>query len=414
MSLSKELLERGFIYQTTLQDVRLLDTKKYTFYLGVDPSADSMTIGHFAVAMLARHLIDNGHKAVLLVGGATGQIGDPDGKKQERDMIDSAIIEKNKKGISDQFNKIFEGKKFVLVDNNDWFKNINYIWFLRNVGKKIPLRTMLSRDFIQSRIGQEGSGISYAEFSYSLIQAYDFLHLNKQIGVNLQICGADQWGNSIAGVDLVRRSNSNEVDILSTPLIVDRRSGRKFGKTEEGAIWLDPKKTSITMFYQFWINTDDEDIEQFFKIFTLFSLDNIKKIVQEHSINPKLRLAQQELAYQVTSIVHGEKAADIAQKVTSALTGKIKLTELTVKEIDYLKKEIPSIKLTKEDNLVSLLVKSKLVSSNSEARSLIQSKAIRFNNIVVEDFDIKHDFFKKGLALLRKGKAYKDSAIIEN
>ena len=199
MTLSENLQWRGFVNQTTYKDLSALDDRKIGFYLGVDPSADSMTVGNLAVVMMVRHFIAAGHDAYLLVGGATGMIGDPDGKKQERDLLTLEQIATNKKAIAAQYNQVLAGQPFTLVDNYDWFKEIGYLEFLRDVGKHVPMRTMLGRDFVQSRLGEEGAGISYAEFSYSLIQGYDFLHLHRTHGVSLQLCGADQWGNSIAG-----------------------------------------------------------------------------------------------------------------------------------------------------------------------------------------------------------------------
>src|SRR5665647_300285 len=260
MNLSEELLWRGFVNQTTLKDLSILDTQPLSFYWGVDPSADSMTIGNLAAAMMVRHFIDHGHKAYLLVGGATGMIGDPDGKADERNLKTLDEIAHNKQAIAGQYSQVFASKDFTLVDNYDWFKDINYIDFLRMVGKNVPISQMLGRDFVQSRIGEDGSGISYAEFSYSLIQGYDFLHLSRAFGVTLQVCGADQWGNSIAGVDLIRRLDAKEAHVYSTPLIINKTTGVKFGKSEGGAVWLDSTKTSVYAFYQFWLNLDDASV----------------------------------------------------------------------------------------------------------------------------------------------------------
>src|SRR5690606_15216819 len=228
-----------------------------SFYWGVDPSAPSMTIGNLATAMMVRHFINYGHKAVLLLGGATGMIGDPDGKAQERDLMTAEEVEANKKGIETQYKQVFGGQEFEIVDNYDWFKDIGYLQFLRDVGKHVPMRQMLGRDFVNTRLSEDGAGISYAEFSYVLIQGYDFVHLNKEHGVTLQVCGSDQWGNSIAGVDLIRRLNGQEAHVWSAPLVVNNTTGVKFGKSEEGAVWLDEKLTSPYKFYQFWLNVDD-------------------------------------------------------------------------------------------------------------------------------------------------------------
>jgi len=260
MDLSQELTWRGFVNQTTFSTLTDINEPR-TFYWGVDPSADSMTVGNLAAAMLVRHFIDHGHKAILLVGGATGMIGDPDGKKQERELQSVETIAQNKAALAKQYETIFAGKSFEIVDNYDWFKTINYLDFLRDSRKHASMTQMLDRDFIKSRIGEGGEGISYAEFSYSLIQGYDFLHLFREKGVTLQLAGADQWGNSITGVQLIRRLESKEAHVFTTPLVVNKATGVKFGKSEAGAVWLDPQKTSPYKFYQFWLNHADERAE---------------------------------------------------------------------------------------------------------------------------------------------------------
>ena len=229
MTLSEELGWRGFVDQTTYKDITDLDVRPVPFYWGVDPSSESMTIGNLAIAMMIRHFISHGYHAVLLVGGATGLIGDPDGKSGERELISAALIKRNKASIVSEYKRIFAGQRFEVVDNYDWFKEIGYLAFLREVGKHVPMRQMLGREFIQTRLSENGSGISYAEFSYSLIQGYDFLHLYRDKKVVLQVCGADQWGNSIAGVELIRRIEGAEAHVWSAPLVVKASTGVKFG-----------------------------------------------------------------------------------------------------------------------------------------------------------------------------------------
>lgn len=282
MTLSEELNWRGFINQTTYEDIKIIDESPLNFYLGVDPSADSMTIGNLAAVMLVKHFIDAGHKGFLLVGGATGMIGDPDGKKDERNLKAIQEINQNKKAIAEQYHQLLDGVSFELVDNYDWFKNLNYLDFLREIGKNVPLGQMLSRDFVQARLGEDGSGISYAEFSYSLIQGYDFVHLSRNFGVSLQLCGADQWGNSITGVDLIRRLDGKSANVLSLPLIVNKATGAKFGKSESGAIWIDARKTSVYKFYQFWLNVDDQGVIDYLKIYTLLDKDTIDELAQKN------------------------------------------------------------------------------------------------------------------------------------
>jgi tyrosyl-tRNA synthetase len=413
MTLSEELTWRGFVNQTTYKDVSALDKDPVSFYLGVDPSADSMTIGNLATVMMVRHFIDHGHKAYLLVGGATGLIGDPDGKSQERDLLSLEDIAKNKQKIADQYRTLLAEKPFELVDNYDWFKNLGYLEFLRDVGKHVPMSQMLGREFVQSRLGEQGSGISYAEFSYALIQGYDFLHLYKEHQVTLQVCGADQWGNSIAGVDLIRRLTGGEAHVWSAPLVVNKATGQKFGKTEAGAIWLDPAKTTPTQFYQFWINVDDEGVEDYLKIYTLLAKEAIAEIVQAHQADPGQRTAQQALAREVTQIVHGAAAAALAEAVTGYLTGAQPVGQADETALESLRAEIPAVKTTGEGSIVEVLAGSGLASSNSEARRLLASNAISINGQRVARENFSPADFTNGRLILRRGKAFRDSALVE-
>lgn len=397
MKLSEELTWRGFVNQTTYNDISVLDGDPITFYIGVDPSADSMTIGNLAATMMVQHFINHGHKAFLLVGGATGMIGDPDGKSDERNLKTIEEISKNKAVIAEQYKNLFAGKDFTLVDNYDWFKDINFLDFLRTVGKHAPLSQMISRDFVQSRLGAEGNGISYAEFSYSLIQAYDFLYLFKNHDVTLQLCGSDQWGNCVAGVDLIRRVEGKEANIYSTPLIMNKATGAKFGKSEDGAIWLSSAKTSVYKFYQFWLNTDDEGVIDYLKVYTMFDKPTIEDLTAKTKDNPAGRLAQKTLAYEVTKMVHGQDRADSVKRVTAVLFGDADLVSLSDKDLDTLASEIPSTKIGK--TIVETLVESGLASSNGEARRLIMNSAISINGEKIADNTII------GLkALIKKGK----------
>lgn len=378
MKLSEELKWRGFVSQTTLKDLTELDKKTFTFYWGVDPSADSMTVGNFAAAMMVRRFIDHGHKAVLLVGGATGLIGDPDGKAEERQLKTLEQIAKNKAGIAAQYKQVFAGKDFQIVDNYDWFKGVHYLDFLRDIGKHFSMTQLLQRDFIQSRIGEGGKGISYAEFSYSLIQGYDFYHLFKTQGVTMQLCGVDQWGNSISGLELIRKLEGAEAQVYSCPLVINKSTGKKFGKSEEGAVWLDPNKTSVFAFYQFWLNVDDAGVEDYLKIFTLLSKPEVDELMREFKADPAGRAAQKRLAYEVTSIVHGKDRADGAKLATEVLFGRKKVTELSDSQLTTLGKEIPKVASGRKD-LVEILVQSGLVSSASEGRRMIAAGGITVN-----------------------------------
>lgn len=412
MKLSEELTWRGFANQTTYKDTAALDDKPVTFYWGVDPSADSMTIGNLAAAMMVKTFMKHGHKAVLLVGGATGLVGDPDGKTEERGLSDPDTIGRNAEAITAQYRQIFKDQQFDTVNNNDWLKDMHYIDFLRQVGKHVPMRQMLARDFVQTRLGEQGSGISYAEFSYVLIQAYDFLRLYEDKGVTLQVCGSDQWGNSIAGVDLIRRRTGGEAHVYSAPLVVNKSTGRKFGKTEEGAIWLDPAKTTPTQFYQFWINTDDAGAEDYLKIYTELGKEEVDRIISEHTANPGKRIAQTRLAEEVTSLVHGVDNMRIAQQVTDVLTGKVSVGEAGG-VLEHLRQEVPSVHVAEDGSVVEALTSSGLAASNTEARRLITGGAITINGRRVAEETFRSEDFQDGRLLLRRGKAFKDSALVE-
>jgi tyrosyl-tRNA synthetase len=347
--------------------------------------------------MMVRCFIDHGHKAYLLVGGATGMVGDPDGKSSERSLKTLDEVEKNKAGIASQYNQIFSGKNFTIVDNYDWFKDFNYLDFLRTVGKFVPVNQMLGRDFIQKRINSEGGGISYAEFSYSLIQGYDFVHLYKNYGVTLQVCGGDQWGNSIAGVDLIRRIEGGEAHVYSIPLVINKSTNTKFGKSEGGAVWLNPEKTSVYKFYQFWLNVDDIGVIDYIKIYTLLSKEKIDEIEALTKDKPELRLAQKTLAHEVTTLVHGSQRAESVKRVTEVLFGDADFKTLNQVDIDQLSKEIPTIELGV--SIFDALIRTKIAKSNGEVRRLIQGGAIHVNGSKVDD-NIILDY----VSLIKKGK----------
>lgn len=413
MKLSEELAWRGFVNQTTFKDLSELDGEPLTFYFGVDPSADSMTVGNLAAAMLVRQFIDHGHKAILLVGGATGLIGDPDGKKQERDLKTLDEIAKNKAGIAAQYQRVFANQSFDLVDNYDWFKDINYLQFLRDVGKHVPMRQMLGRDFVQSRLGEDGAGISYAEFSYSLIQGYDYLHLYRTHGATLQLCGADQWGNCVTGVDLIRRAEGAETHVLSMPLIVNKETGVKFGKSEAGAVWLDPQRTTPTQFYQFWINCDDAGVEDYLKTYTLLSREEIEGVMRAQRENPAQRAAQTRLAQEVTRLVHGEDELSKAETVTNVLKSPLLVGALDDEMMLALRAEVATTLTQGEGSILEALVATGLAGSNTEARRFIKENAIRLHGQAVHREQFQPEDFQNGRLLLRRGKAFKDSALVE-
>lgn len=396
MNLTDELNWRGFVNQTTLKDIKVLDSDKVTFYWGVDPSSDSMHIGHLAMAIMVKYFAQAGHKPILLVGGATGLIGDPDGKKEERQLKTREEIENNKQAIVAQYNNLFKGVEFEVVDNYDWFKEIKYIDFLRDIGKHFSLTQLLDRDFVKSRTGEGGSGISYAEFSYSLIQGYDFLHLLREKGVTLQVAGSDQWGNSLSGVELIRKVEGKEANVYTAPLIINKTTGQKFGKTEEGAIWLDENKTSVYKFYQFWLNVDDNDVVGFLKIYTHLSREQIERLGRESISAPSERVAQKALAYEVTQLVHGKDRAESVQKVTEVLFGDNNISQLNEDEISLLSTEIPTVSF---GQLSDKLVEAGLVSSKGDFRRLLEGGAIAINGQKIsEDQNISE------ISLIKKGK----------
>jgi tyrosyl-tRNA synthetase len=411
MSLSEDLAWRGLIKDKTFTDNGWLDEPR-VFYHGVDASSDSMTIGNLAAMLLARRLIDAGWRAVLLAGGATSLIGDPK-ETQERELKPREEIEKNVEAIKGQINGLFAGKEFTLANNYDWFSDVKYLDFLRDVGKHFSMTELMQREFITERMGDSAAGISYAEFSYSLIQGYDYWQLFKNHQVILQIGGSDQWGNMLSGVSLVRKKENQEVHALSMPLVTDKATGRKFGKSEAGAIWLDPAKTSPTEFYQFWINTSDDDVEDYLKIFSLMSKEEIEQVMEQQRSNPGDRAAQKALAKSVTELVHGSDDISQAEGVTKYLTSQVSIAEASDADLEEIRKGIPVAKSPPTGSVIDALARSGLASSNSDARRLLQSGAVYINGQSVSRENFEDSDFQNGRLLLRRGKAFKDSALVE-
>ena len=395
MTLQEELQWRGFINQSTFTDLADLNTPR-TFYIGVDPSADSMTIGNLAAMMLARHFIAHGYKAILLVGGATGMIGDPDGKKQERDLRNRQVVEQSAAALAAQFATIFDGEPFEIVNNNDWFQSIGFVDFLHQVGKHVSMTQLLDRDFVQQRIGEGGSGISYAEFSYSLMQGYDFLHLYRTKGATLQLCGADQWGNSVTGVSLIRKLADGEAHVFSTPLIINKQTGVKFGKSEGGAVWLDGTKTSPYKFYQFWLNIDDEMAKDLIKIYTFLPQDVIAELTAQHEAEPASRLLQKTLAREITTIIHGQERAEAVVQASQILFTKGEFT-LTDDVRQVLAGELPVVPVG--TRVVEALVQAGVAGSNGQARRLLADGAVS-----VSGRKLAEDETLATPSLLKKGK----------
>lgn len=380
MTLSEELQWRGFVNQTTLADPKELDGAPLKFYWGVDPSARSMHIGQLAMAMMIKHFIAHGHEATLLVGGATGMIGDPDGKALERELKSLDEVERNKAGIAAQYRALFDGSTFAVVDNYDWFKEFGYLSFLRDIGKHFSMTQLLDRDFVKSRVGEGGAGISYAEFSYSLIQGYDFLHLFRERGITLQIAGADQWGNSISGVQLIRKLENQDAHIWTAPLVINKTTGKKFGKSEEGAVWLDAELTSPFRFYQFWLNVDDAGVIDYLKVYTMLGRDEIEQIAARQSANPGAREAQKTLAKLVTDTVHGN--GDTMERISRVLFENLDVGGLSNEELDALAAEIPVTRTP--SSVLAVLVENAIAGSNGEARRLIEGGALSINGVKID------------------------------
>ena len=395
MKLSEELQWRGFWNQTTFTDDRLIDSENFTLYLGTDPSADSLHVGHLAVYMMVRHFLERGHKVFLLVGGGTGMIGDMR-DTEERSLLSYAEIEHNKRALKAQVSQIFAGRDITLVDNADWLGNLELLPFLRDIGKNFNMADLIGREFFKARI-DNGKGLSFAEFTYTLLQGYDFWHLFKHHSVNLQIGGSDQWGNLLSGVELIRKKENAEVYAMTAPLLINKSTGRKFGKSEGGAVWLDENKTSVYKFYQFWLNVDDESAIEYMKIFTMLDRDTIEAIAENHAVNPGARSAQKVLAREVTDIVHGANRRESVERVTEVLFGGGDFRQLSDDDLDALAKEIPRVDVGV--GVIEALVVSGAVSSNGEAKRLLKSGAISLNGEKLTE-----DQAVNTTSLLKKGK----------
>ena len=395
MKLSEELQWRGFWNQTTFTDDKLIDSENFTLYLGTDPSADSLHVGHLAVYMMVRHFLERGHKVFLLVGGGTGMIGDMR-DTEERNLLPYEEIEHNKQALKSQVSRIFAGRDFTLVDNADWLAELELLPFLRDIGKNFNMADLVSREFFKARINN-GKGLSFAEFTYTLLQGYDFWHLFNQYGVNLQIGGSDQWGNLLSGVDLIRKKENTEVYAMTAPLLINKSTGRKFGKSEGGAVWLDENKTSVYKFYQFWLNVDDESAIEYMKIFTMLDRDTIEAIAENHAVNSGARSAQKVLAREVTDIVHGSARRESVERVNEVLFGGGDFKKLSDDDLGALAEEIPCVDAGID--VIGALVESGAVGSNGEAKRLLKSGAISLNGEKLAENKVVND-----TSLLKKGK----------
>jgi tyrosyl-tRNA synthetase len=413
MTLSEELEWRGFVNQSTFTDLKELDGKKWTFYHGFDASASSQTVGNLAAMMFDKVFMRHGNTAIILAGGATSLIGDPGGKDSERTLQDEATVAHNVACAEEQLKRVFSGYEFKLVNNLDWTKELTVIDFLRNIGKHFSMTPLVQRDYIAKRIGDGGVGISYTEFSYTLLQGMDYLHLYDEFGATLQLGGSDQWGNCLSGVDLIRRARGAETHVITLPLVINKATGKKFGKSEEGAVWLGPERTSPTQFYQFWINSDDEGVEGYLKVFTELDKPEVDEIMSKHRESPKDRFAQTRLAQEITRLIHSEDDMKAAEAATLILTGKKAVAEADDAVLEVMRRELPHTKAHAGDELVDILAVTGLAESKSEARRLLAGNAIAINNEKTTKERLEESDFQNGRLLIRKGKAFKDSALIE-
>ena len=410
MHIFDELKERGLIFQTTDEEAlrQELEEGQVSYYTGYDPTADSLHLGHLVAILTSRRLQLAGHKPYALVGGATGLIGDPSFKDAERSLQTKETVEGWVKSIQGQLAGLLDFEngqnKAEMVNNYDWFSDISFIDFLRDVGKYFTVNYMMSKESVKKRIE---TGISYTEFAYQIMQGYDFFILNQKHGVTLQIGGSDQWGNMTAGTELLRRKADKTGHVITVPLITDA-SGKKFGKSEGNAVWLNADKTSPYEMYQFWMNVMDDDAVRFLKIFTFLSLDEIEEIRKQFEAAPHERLAQKILAREVVTLVHGEKAYQEALNITEQLfAGNIK--NLSVKELKEGLRGVPNYQVQAEDNLniVDLLVTAGVVNSKRQAREDVQNGAIYVNGDRIQDLDYTlsdADKLENELTVIRRGK----------
>ena len=399
MTLYEDLKWRGLIQD--ISDEKLIDklnNEKLTFYIGTDPTADSMHIGHYSSFLIAKRLAKYGHKPILLIGGGTGLIGDPKPSK-ERQMITREEVLKNVEGLTNQAKKIFG---FEVVNNYDWIKDIDTISFLRDYGKYINVNYMLSKDIINRRLE---SGITFCEFAYTIIQGLDFVHLNEAKGVTLQVAGSDQWGNITTGIELARKRNNTELYGMTMPLVTDS-NGVKFGKTEGNALWLDKNKTSSYELYQYLINLEDSMIIEYLKKLTFLSKEEIEEIEKKHLENPHLREAHKALAREVITDLHGKEEYEKAVKISEALFGG-DVKNLTKEEIEMGFKDVPSFNIDENVKLIDMLIENNVCSSKREAREFLKAGSITINGDKVYDEEmlITKDIAIEGsILVIKRGK----------
>jgi tyrosyl-tRNA synthetase len=423
-SLIKELKERG-LYASTSGNLEELLSTPTTFYVGTDPTADSLHLGHLLAFTTAKLLQSYGHKPIVLLGGATAFIGDPSFKSEERKLLSPETVAHNIEGIHRQVSKLldFESKEdngAIMVNNYDWMKNFSFIDFAREVGKCITVNYMMAKDSVKKRLEREGSGMSFTEFTYQLLQGYDFVELYKTHNCKLQIGGSDQFGNGMTGVELIRKMlKKDDACVLTWPLVT-KADGTKFGKSEKGNIWLDAEKTSPYEFYQFWLNQSDEDSERFIKLFTLIPLEDINALIEKHREQPSARLLQKELAKYMTCMVHSEEAYNKAIEATNILFGKGTMSDIEkLDEKTFLSamNDVPKVEVDKDNmsniTVLELAAMHDKVPSKTEARKLIKNNGFSINKSkVLSEADKMTDFklINDKYLLLQKGK--KDYTVV--
>ena len=412
----EDLKWRGLIHQTTAADILpgWLASGVRTLYAGFDPTADSLHVGRLLPLMILRRFQKSGHKPIAIVGGATGMIGDPSGKSAERNLQSREQLDNNLAGIEVQMRHVLDfecgDNSAVLVDNNDWMSQFSYIEFLRDVGKNFPVNVMLAKDSVKSRLSSE-AGLSYTEFSYMLLQAYDFVHLNREHGCELQIGGSDQWGNVTAGIDLGRRMLGVQLYGMTCPLLT-KSDGSKMGKTESGAVWLSAERTSPYEFYQYWLNVADEDTGKCLRFLTELTCDEILALDQAREESPQQRASQKRLAEELTRLIHGQEGLESAKQATEVFFG-AEIEELSDRELDVIFADVPNSDLSFEEldgdglGLIDALVKSGLMKSNGDARRAIKQGGIYVNNRREQAIDrrlTRQDLASESVIVLRSGK----------
>lgn len=409
MDLYEELKSRGLVYQVSNEEgvKNILNKKGASFYAGFDPSAESLQAGNLLVIITMKRLEQAGLKPIVLVGGATGLIGDPSFKDKERVLKTEEDVKKNVEAIKSQLSRFFDFDKTAIIANNyDWFEDYSFLNFIRDIGKKFTISEMVAKEAVKSRME---TGISFAEFSYALIQAYDFLQINEKYGCEMEVGGSDQWGNITAGIELVRKTKGKEAFGLTFPLVTTA-DGKKFGKSEDSAVWLDADLTSPYHFYQFWINTDDKDVAKFLKYYTFLPLEEIKILENSVASAPEKREAQKALAKEVTIFTHGETAFKNSEKISENLFGG-KIKDLSESDLKQIFTDSSAVKLealpSDRISIVDLLIASKAVESKRQAREDIQNKAIELNGEKISDFNyivVQKDFLFGQRIIIKRGK----------